>query len=187
MFDFGERDAVIDAAKQASVISNIAFTAAHQKVIYDVAAAFYAHRRRAGPARHGEPVAEERASGGGRGGRPLRHKEIGTVVEAAQARQATAQASLALVQATGAAQDAYLALISAMGISPLTRIKVADVAWQQIVAGHDAPVESIIATSLSRRPDVLSAYAAEKAEPREYARGAGRIHAEVVSLGQRLL
>src|SRR5271166_635277 len=41
LFDFGERMAIVEAAKQASVASNIAFTAAHQQVIYDVSVAFY--------------------------------------------------------------------------------------------------------------------------------------------------
>src|SRR6202012_5367299 len=43
LFDFGQRAAVVDAAKQGSVISNIAFTAAHQPLIYNVTLAFYNH------------------------------------------------------------------------------------------------------------------------------------------------
>src|SRR5271165_5294430 len=43
LFDFGERAALLDVAKQGSVISNIAFTAAHQQVIYNVSLAFYAN------------------------------------------------------------------------------------------------------------------------------------------------
>ncbi len=162
LFDFGERAAVIDAVKQASVISNIAFTAAHQQVIYNVAAAFYANaaaqarvvtaKQSLGNARAVQAAAEDRYT-----------HQIGTVIEAAQARQATAQANLALVQATGAAQDAYLALVSAMGISPLTRIKVADAGGRKLSLAAGAPVESIVSDSLARRPDVLSAFAAEKA------------------------
>src|SRR5262249_1839719 len=41
LFDFGERTAVLNAAKQASVIANIGFTAAHQQVIYQVSLAYY--------------------------------------------------------------------------------------------------------------------------------------------------
>jgi outer membrane protein len=41
LFDFGQRAAVVDAAKQGSVISNIAFTAVHQELIYSVTVAFY--------------------------------------------------------------------------------------------------------------------------------------------------
>ena len=162
LFDFGERDAINDAAKQASVISNISFTAAHQKVIYDVAVAFYAHsaaRARLATATQSlkdakaiEAAAEDRY-----------RKGIGTIVETSQAHQATAQANLAAVQASGGVQDAYLSLVSAMGISPLTRIRVADVSGRKLSPSMMSPVESIIATSLSRRPDVLSAYAAQKA------------------------
>jgi hypothetical protein len=61
LFDFGARESIIEAAKQASVISNIAFTAALQQVIYDVSVAFYLNAAaRAGC--YCRPVAEECAS-----------------------------------------------------------------------------------------------------------------------------
>ena len=68
-----------------------------------------------------------------------------------------------MVQATGGAQDAYLALISAMGISPLTRIKVADATGRRLPATMAERVEHIVTEALERRPDVLSAYAEQKA------------------------
>ncbi len=46
LFDFGERSAVVDMAKQAAVISDIAFTAAHQQVIYAVTRLSTPSRRR---------------------------------------------------------------------------------------------------------------------------------------------
>jgi outer membrane protein len=162
LFDFGEREAVVDAAKQASAISNIAFTAAHQRLIYDVTVAFYAHAAAQGRlatatqslnnALAVQAAAEDR----------FKH-EIGTVIEVAQARQGAAQAQLALVQATGGADDAYLALITAMGVSPLTRIKVADTSGRVLSPAMAGKVEAIVAASLGRRPDMQSAYAAEKA------------------------
>ncbi len=162
LFDFGERGAVVDAAKQLSLIANISFTAAHQKVIYSVSLAFYADaaaRARLDTATQSmqnaetvQTAAEER----------YRHG-IGTVIEVAQARQASAQARLAVVQATGAAEDARLTLLTAIGYSPLARIKVTDVSGRTLSLSMWAPVESIIAESLARRPDVQSAYAAEKA------------------------
>lgn len=162
LFDFGQRSAVIEAAKQASLISNIAFTAAHQQVIYEVSLAFYAHaaaRTRLATAAQSlknaqavQAAAEDR----------YRHG-IGTVIEVAQARQATAQANLALVQATGGLQDAYLRLLTAMGVSPLAKIRIADVSGRKLTPAMAASVEGIISESLARRPDVLSAYAAQKA------------------------
>jgi outer membrane protein len=162
LFDFGERTAVVDAAEQASVMSNIAFTAAHQELIYAVAQAFYANA--AAEARVATATQSFADAQAVQAAAEDRYKRgVGTVIEVAQARQATAQAKLALVQATGGAQDAYLSLLDAMGISPLTRIKVADVAGRVLSPTLDQPVEAVVSQALSRRPDVLSAYAAEKA------------------------
>jgi outer membrane protein TolC len=90
LFDFGERAAVVSAAKQVSTIANIAFTAAHQQVIYKVSLAFYSHAAALARvdtadkalvnAQEVQAAAEARYAHG-----------IGTTVEVAQARQATAQ------------------------------------------------------------------------------------------------
>ena len=162
LFDFGERAAKVEAAKQATVISNITFNATHQQIIYDVSVAFYANsaaRARAATAGQSLKNAQDVEAAASE-----RYKNaIGTVVEVSQAHQATAQAKLALVQATGSAENAYLNLISAMGISPLTRIQVAAVANRKLSPAMTASVQTIISTALARRPDILSAYAAQKA------------------------
>jgi outer membrane protein len=162
LFDFGERAALVEAAKQGSVISNIAFTAAHQQVIYNVSLAFYAHsgaRARLSSAarslRDAEAVqaaAEDRYK-----------REIGTTVEVAQTRQATAEARLARVQAEGAAQNTYLALISAIGISPMTKLAIADISRRKLSPSMTVPIERFISAALARRPDVLTGYAALQA------------------------
>jgi len=162
LFDFGERTAVLHAAQQASVISNIGFNAAHQQVIYAVSLAYYTERaararvetaaRSLENAQRVQVAAEERYAHG-----------VGTVVEVAQARQATAQAQLLKVQADGVAQDAYLALISAMGISPLTRLRIADLPEHKLPNPDSDSIEHIVADALGRRPDVLAAYAAQQA------------------------
>jgi outer membrane protein TolC len=162
LFDFGERAALVDAAKQGSVISNIAFTAAHQQVIYNVSLAFYANaaaRARlvsAGEALRDAQEVETAAQS--------RYKQgVGTVVEVAQTRQATAEAQLERIQAEGAAQNAYLALISAIGISPTTQLKIADVSGRKLSASMMARVERLVSAALARRPDVLTGYATLRA------------------------
>lgn len=162
LFDFGERTAVVDAAKQASAISNIAFTAAHQQVIHAVSTAFYAHAAARGRqrtsmqsvenARQVEDAAQARYRQG-----------FGTVVEVAQARQATAAAELAQVTADGGERDAYLALMNAVGLPPLDKIDLADVSTRPLPSELRDSLGDRIAAALSRRPDVLSAYAATKA------------------------
>ena len=162
LFDFGERAAVVDAAKQASVVSNIAFTAVHQQLIHRVATAFYDHA--AAEARRTTATQSLQNAEAVQAAAEDRYKHgVGTVMEVAQARQGTAQAKLAVVQTTGGAEDAYLALITAMGISPLTKLKIADVSGRSLSPATAAPVETLIAEALARRPDLQSAYAAQKA------------------------
>jgi outer membrane protein len=158
LFDFGERAALLDVAKQGSAISNIAFTAAHQQVIYNVSLAFYAHaaaRARLATATKSLSDAEDVQSAA-----EDRYKRgIGTVVEVAQTKQATAEAQLERVQADGALQNSYLALISAMGISPMTRIAIADVSRRRLPPSLTPPIERFVSAALARRPDVLTGYA----------------------------
>lgn len=162
LFDFGGRAALVEAAKQASVISNVAFTAVHQQVIYEVSTAFYAYsascerlktaNQSLKNAQAVQAAAEDRYGHG-----------VGTVVETSQARQATAQARLLQVQADGAGKDGYLRLISAMGISPLTRIRVAEISNRRLSVPMYKPVQQTIEMAIARRPDILSAYAKQKA------------------------
>jgi outer membrane protein len=162
LFDFGERDAAVSVAEQVSVIANIGFTATHQQLIYRVALAYYTHiaaQARVGTAEKAlrnakevQAAAESRYAQG-----------VGTIVEVAQARQGTAQAELAQVQAGGQAQDSYVALLAAMGISPLTEIKLADLGQRKLSAALMAPIDEIATGALARRPDVLTAYAAHEA------------------------
>ena len=162
LFDFGQREATVEAAQQVSVASNIAFTAAHQRIIHAVCVAFYAltaaqaqvetAEQSLRNALDVEAAASERYKRG-----------IGTVIEVNQARQASAQARLGQVRAKGGAQDAYLALVSAMGISPLAKFEVADVSHRALSGSMLQPVQRIVSDALARRPDVLAAYAAQKA------------------------
>src|ERR1700733_3050482 len=126
LFDFGERTALIEAARQATVISNVAFSAAHQQVIYEVSNAFFINAAASARVSTATQSLKNAQSVGAAAEDRYRHG-IGTTIEAAQARQATAQARLLQVQAQGAARDAYLKLISAIGISPLTEIRIADI------------------------------------------------------------
>jgi outer membrane protein len=158
LFDFGERRALLDVAKEGSIISNIAFTAAHQQVIYNVSLAFYTHAaarahltsaaKSLRDAKEVQTAAEDRHKRG-----------IGTVVEVAQTRQASAEARLVLVQAEAAAQNSYLGLIGAIGISPTTRLEIADISRRKLPPFMTEPLDRFVSTALAQRPDVLTGYA----------------------------
>ncbi|WP_088158271.1 TolC family protein [Achromobacter xylosoxidans] len=163
LFDFGGKQARVQAAEQASVASNIALTAIHQQVIQEVSVAYHSYiasRSRTVNARQGRINANTLLDAAN-----ARYRQgQGTVVEVAQATQNREQARLALVVAEGAEQDSYLALITAMGISPLSKPRIAAQVDRPLNPGLSQPVEQIISDALARRPDVLAAYAAERAE-----------------------
>jgi outer membrane protein TolC len=162
LFDFGERAALLDVAKQGSAISNIAFTAAHQQVIYNVSLAFYADA--AARARLATALKSLKDAGEVQGAAEDRYKRgIGTVVEVAQTKQATAEAQLEQVEAEGAVENSYQALISAMGISPVTRLAIADISRRRLPPSLTAPMERFVSEALARRPDVLTGYATVQA------------------------
>lgn len=162
LFDFGERAGIVEAAEQATIAANIAFTAVHQRIIHEVSVAFYryqAARSRLGTIdqamRNADAVQEAAKARYARG--------IGTVVEVAQATQNRAQTNLARVQAQGAETDAYLTLVSAIGISPLSKPRIAEMPVRQLSPALRTSVEQIVESAIAQRPDVLGAYAVERA------------------------
>lgn len=161
LFDFGARDARSKDAGQIAVAANNTFTAAHQKVMYEVCMAYYAYvaaKARVGNAeaalvnaRAIEAAAQARYSQG-----------VGTVVEIAQTRQASAQARLGLVQANGAASDANLALSTALGVSPLSKLTVVIPPERPFDEKAQETAERVVEEALERRPDVRAALAAQQ-------------------------
>jgi outer membrane protein len=157
LFDFGGRSNIIDSVRKLSHVSNIGFTRAHQQVIYVVSIAYYAHvsaiqRHRTAlkalaNAKAVEAAAEARYN----------HGE-GTIIETAQTRNLTARAQLTVVNAQGSQEQAYAALLAAMGISPLTTIRIAPVEHNPLAKEDLDPADQIVRDALSRRPDVLEAY-----------------------------
>jgi outer membrane protein TolC len=166
LFDFGQRQATVDAARQLAIASDIGFTQAHQRLIHAVSLAFYAHAATQEQVRAAtDGVANAHVILTAAQAR-LSHGQ-GTVVEQAQAKQLVAQAELKLVQAKGQAQDSMVDLLAAVGISPLTRIRIADISGRTLPSEATDQLERLIAESVGRRPDVLSAFAAEKARQAE--------------------
>jgi outer membrane protein len=162
LFDFGGRKNIVGAARDVSDASTINFTGAHQRVIYAVSMAYYrylaaVHRRKTNESSLSNATEIEAAA-------DARYKNgEGTVLETSQSHQLTAQSQLALVQAQGAEQDSYIALLAAMGLSSLNRIRIAQVDPHPLSADELAPVEQIVQSALERRPDVLAAYSTVQA------------------------
>ncbi|WP_028603238.1 TolC family protein [Ottowia thiooxydans] len=158
LFDFGERAAIAQGAEHEAMVANIGFTAAHQQIIEAVSLAYYSHgaaRARIGVAQGALANSREILEAA-----QARFKQgIGTVIEVAHAKQAVAQAEFARVQAQGRERDTYHSLIAAMGISPLTPLKLAEAPTPRLGLADKEPIERLVADALARRPDIQAAYA----------------------------
>ena len=162
LFDFGGRRNIVDSVRKLSNVSNIGFTAAHQQVIYAVSIAYYTYvgavQRHRTALEALANVKDIEAAADAR----YKHGE-GTVIETAQARDLTARAQFAEVTTQGAVEQAYAELLAAMGISPLTTIRIRPVEHHPLVKEDLEPADEIVRDALSRRPDVLEAYSTVQA------------------------
>ena len=162
LFDFGEREALRDAAGEVARAANVRFNGAHQALIYTITRAYYLHGAAqarmtiAQQARKNSlavlEAAQERFGNG-----------LGTSIEVAQARQMAAQAKFRLVTAEDGLSDAYQDLLGAVGVSPRATLAIRTATSRRLPRARAAPGDRLIRQALAQRPDVLAAYAAVRA------------------------
>ncbi len=162
LFDFGRRQAVLDVARQSVVTAQLSFNASHQRLIHRVSLAFYAYSaaqlREASSSQSLQDAMSIQQAADAR-----YRRGVGTIVETAQAKQAVAQASLEHIRANGLRENAYVALLAAIGLSPLARINIADATDQPLGKALAGDVDRAVTAAMTRRPDVLAAYSAVQA------------------------
>jgi outer membrane protein TolC len=174
LFDFGRRDAQVQGARADSFVANVAFTGAHEKLVFDVSHAYFdlgAARGRLHAAQKALSTAlttEEAATA-------KQNNGLATVVAVAQAQRQTAQARYALAAAEGAERTARANLIAALGVPAATEIDVLDSAELPLPPAPADAVSKAIDQALAHRPDVIAALgkvdaaeAALKGERRSY-------------------
>jgi outer membrane protein TolC len=156
LFDFGQREAEVQAAKAQSFVANVTFTEAHEKLIYAVTKSYFA----LGAARASLRAAEDAAVNAKRTqeiSEARRASGVATVVDVAQAQRQTAQTHLDVVKAQGSERAAYTALIASMGIDLGAPLGVADSAERPLPPGPMEGLRALIERALVSRPDVVAA------------------------------
>lgn len=162
VFDFGQRQALADVARQNSFAANVTFNGSHQRLIFDVTRAYYQY----GNAVDALSIARQtlRDSESIRDAAQGRlDKGLATTVEVAQARQRVMQSKLRRVTAEGQVRDAYQTLLSAMGISATLNVGINDSHGRNLPSKIEGRIEPIVRAALARRPDVAASYAAVRA------------------------
>lgn len=162
VFDFGQRAALAQAAKQVSFAANVTFNALHQKVIFDVTRTYYEYSASVA----GHRIAQQtlRNSKAVLAAVQAKLKEgRATTVELALAKQQVAQSELRLVKAEGQQQTLYQALLASMGVNAMLNINVESSMNRPLPSKFDGVTQSVVETALSRRPDLIASYAALQA------------------------
>lgn len=162
LFDFGQREALRDAAAELSLAQNVLFNAAHQKIIRDVTDQYYQYNT----ARMRVQLTQEALANQQQVEKAVLAKRkagMATEVELALARQAVSQAKLRTVESQGLERNTWLALLGALGLSPMTKITIAGPAPRDLPARIDPLTTEVIQQALTRRPDLVAGYSAVKA------------------------
>jgi outer membrane protein len=158
LFDFGKRDYAVQAANFRSYASNVAFTAAHQELIFKVAQGYFdfnaaqTQLRVAKEALENTLILQEAAVA-----RLARGLEKTPAV--AIARRETAKARFDLEKAKANNNDAYHGLLEAMGLTPTLKLQVADDSDRALPKELAADVNTYISRALALRPDIIQAFA----------------------------
>jgi outer membrane protein len=174
LFDFGRRDAQLQAARADSFVANVVFTAAHQKLIFEVSQAYFDLGAARGKL-HAAQKALNTALTTQDAAVAKQNNGLATVVAVAQAQRQTAQARFTLAAAEGAERTARANLVAALGVPAATEIDVVDSAELPLPTAPADSVSKAVDQALAHRPDVIAALgkvdaaeAALKGERRSY-------------------
>jgi outer membrane protein len=174
LFDFGGRAAQLQAARADSFVANVAFTGAHQKLIFEVSQAYFDLGAARGKL-HAAQKALSTALTTQDAAVAKQNNGLATVVAVAQAQRQSAQARYTLAAAQGAERNARANLIAALGVPAATEIDVVDSAELPLPPAPADSVSKAVDQALAHRPDVIAALgkvdaaeAALKGERRSY-------------------
>jgi outer membrane protein TolC len=169
LLDFGERSAVVAAARERLMMANVGFNAVHQKIVFQVTERFY----QLGTARQKVLVARsalEAAQTVEQAVQVRIENGLATRPELLLAQQQSAQTSFDLEATTGLESDARVALVESIGLLPTVRLNVADLGQRSTSEQLNGSVDELIARALSQRPDLVARLANVYAKQNEIKR-----------------
>src|SRR5216684_3083726 len=155
LLDFGERSAVVSAAREQLMNANVGFNATHQKIVFQVTDRFY----QLGTARQKVVVAQnalEAAQTVEQAVQARIDNGLATKPELLQAQQQTAQSAFDVEATTGAESDARVALVESIGLLPTVPLKVADLEQRSTSEQANGSVDELIERALWQRPDLVA-------------------------------
>ena len=155
LLDFGERGAVVAAAKERLMMANVGFNGMHQKIVFEVTNRFY----QLGTAQQKVLVSQSALQAAQTVEQAVQARvdnELATKPELLQAQQQAAQSAFDVEAAVGAESDARVALVESIGILPTVPLKVADLGQRLSLDQVNRSVDELIAKALSQRTDLVA-------------------------------
>jgi outer membrane protein len=162
LFDFGQRDATVNAAREGLLIANVGFNATHQRIVFEVSQNFYAYNL----ARESVKVAESASQTAQTVHSAVQARVengLATQPDFLQAKQQLAQAQFNLEKAQGSERDAFVDLMNSIGLSPSVQIRITESFAGSVEIDLETPLVSLVMRALSQRPDLVASLAKVRA------------------------
>ncbi|HVK75713.1 MAG TPA: TolC family protein [Kofleriaceae bacterium] len=157
LFHLG-RAADVQVARDLSTAANALFTAEHERVVFEVARAFFRlNAARAQVAVSHDTLERTRAIAASADARYARG--LATAVETSEARRELAQGEYNVAQAQAAEIAARAGLVAAIGLDPKVPLEVAEDASVALPTRLARDVDAYIEAALAARPDLRAARA----------------------------
>jgi outer membrane protein TolC len=182
LFDFGGKEASIDAATQTLAAAYFGFNAMHQRIVFDVTRAYYtlsAVQRRvevAQAAQNQSQVVQDATEA-------RRSRGLATLPEVLQARERTAHSVYEVQAAIAGEIDARMGLLEAMGAAPTTTLRIAGVAGRPLPPLLEATADALVERALAQRPDLLARVAVVRAREADVRKAQSDFYPKIVVSG----
>jgi outer membrane protein TolC len=166
LFDFGRREAMVDAGAQRLSAANFAFNRKHQEIAYRVATGFFAYQAALAKVTAAEQTFEAARAGSASVQAKL-EKGLATRPDLLLAIQEQAKASYDLQDTRSSVIQTHADLTSSLGISPSYSLQLIDLNKLPLPAGLVQSVEKIVDQALEQRPDLMARLAELRAREAE--------------------
>ena len=166
LFDFGRRDALIDAGTQRLIAADFVFNRKHQEIAYRVATSFFAYQSARAKVMAAQQTFEAARAGSASVQAKL-DKGLATRPDLLLAIQEQAKASYDLQDALSSVIQVHADLTANLGISPSYSLQLIDLNKLPLPAGLVQSVEKIVDQALEQRPDLMAHLAELRAREAE--------------------
>ncbi len=166
LFDFGRREALVEAGAQRLSAANFTFNRKHQEIAYRVATSFFVYQAALAKVTAARQTLEA-ASAGSASVQAKLDKGLATRPDLLLAIQEQAKASYDLQDARSSVIQAHADLTASLGISPTYSLQMIDLNKLPLPGGLVQSVEKIVDQALEQHPDLMARLAELRAREAE--------------------